>query len=421
MKSPHTIAILGYGVEGKSARLFLRKKFPKAIIEIRDKKNGPDYLKDLGEFDMIVRSPGVPYMLPEIQRAEKRGVMISSATKLFLHEFQREQNGRPTSIWTLDVHMVGITGTKGKGTTASMLLSILKTAKRKVFLVGNIGVPMLSIIPKISRGTVIIVELSSFQLQDLEESPHIAAILEIAPDHQDYHHSMAEYVRAKSNIARHQKKSDVCIYIKRNKYASSIARLSTGNKIAVDVVTEGEYWEDVLTVPGKHNTYNAAVAANVARALKIDEKYIEYGLKKFKGLPHHMEVVATKNGIRYINDSASTNPVSTKAALESIDTSVVLIAGGVDKNFDYTMLAPTIASRDIRGIVLFGQNRKTIFNALPRGKVIFADSLEDALKKAKGLAHAGDTILFSPASASFDMFKNSKDRGAQFSRLIKQG
>jgi UDP-N-acetylmuramoylalanine--D-glutamate ligase len=412
MKSPKHIAILGYGIEGKSAKRFLRTKFPKARIEVRDKKNGLDYLKGLEQLDMIVRSPGVPYLLPEIQRAEKQGVIVSSVTKLFFSALGRPAWGGQPPI------TIGITGTKGKGTTASMLLSILKAAKKKSFLVGNIGVPMLSVFPKLTRDTVTIVELSSFQLQDLDTSPHIAVVLEIAPDHQDYHHSMQEYVRAKSNIARHQKKNDTCIYIKRNKYAALIARQSKGKKIAVDVVTEGEYWEDLLTVPGHYNTYNAAVAANIARALGIDEKYIEQGLKKFKGLPYHMEVVETKNKIRYINDSASTNPVSTKAALESIDTPVVLIAGGVDKNFDYRILAPVVASREMRSIVLFGKNKKTIAAALPKANVVFSDSLVDAVHKAQNFAHAGDTILFSPASASFDMFKNSKDRGTQFSRLV---
>lgn len=405
MKPPKRIAIIGYGIEGKSAHRFLRTTFPKAHIEIRDKKENPDYLNDLESFDMLVRSPGVPYLLPEIQRAEKRGVAVSSVTKLFF------QYAKGT--------IIGITGTKGKGTTASMLLSILKAAKKKVFLVGNIGVPMLSVLPKLSRTTTTIVELSSFQLQDLKTSPHIAMVLEIAPDHQDYHTSMREYVRAKSNIARYQKKRDACVYVKRNTCSSAIARLSAGKRIGVDVVEEGMYWEDILTVPGQYNTHNAAVAANAARALSIDETYIAKGLRAFKGLPYHMEVAAVQNGIRYINDSASTNPISTKAALESISGPVVLIAGGVDKNFDYRALAPVIRSRDVRGVVLFGRNKKTIRDAIAYSGAQYARTLEEAILQSEKMLRGEGTILFSPASASFDMFKNSKDRGEQFSRIVR--
>ena len=231
------IAILGFGREGKSVLKFLKKSsaYRYSEITILDKKFNADYLKNLDRFDVIFRSPGVPFNLPEIQSAIKNGVKVSSATKLFFQQC-------PAPI-------IGITGTKGKSTTATLLYKILKNCAQKpwrkahtnkkysrhshynfasVYLAGNIGKPALEILPKLSKKSLVILELSSFQLQDLNYSPDVALVLDIFEEHLDKHKNFREYFDAKSNIARHQKKSDAIIYFADNKYSSAIAKKSIG-------------------------------------------------------------------------------------------------------------------------------------------------------------------------------------------------
>lgn len=401
------IAILGYGIEGRSAQKFLKKKYSSSKIEIRDKKRQSGrYLEDLGRFDIIVRSPGIKYLLPEIQNAKKNGVKITSPTRLFF-KYARGS-------------IIGITGTKGKGTTASMLYSILKCAGKDVRLAGNIGVPVLDILPNLSKKSIVIVELSSFQLQDMDISPHVAVILDIAPDHLDYHESMKEYVTAKSHIALHQKKNDVVVYIKNNLFARNIAKKSKGTKISVDVVREGEKLSNDVIIPGVHNMHNAAVAAAVARVFKIDENTIREGLRGFRGLPYHLEIVGQYNGVTYYNDSASTNPVSTIAALAAISGPKVLIAGGADKNFGYGILKNVIKNTNTYRVVLYGANRLKISSAIGRSaRIVMAKKLPEAVTLAKNIAQKGDSVIFSPASASFDLFTDAKERGHMFNRLVR--
>ncbi len=401
------IAILGYGMEGRSARRFLKKKYPHADIEIRDRKSSPNYLKDLEKFNMIARSPGIPYLLPEIQRAKKRGVAVTSATKLFFEHC-------PATV-------IGITGTKGKGTTATMLYRILKSAGKDVRLVGNIGKVALDSVPKLTKKSLVIFELSSFQLQDLDVSPHLAIVLEIAPDHQDHHKSIREYVDAKANIARHQKKKDLVVYLPGNTFSRQIATESKGRKIPAEAAELREIAGANIRAPGTHNLQNAFVAATAARALDVGIEDIARGLRRFKGLPYHIQLEKMVNGVSYYNDSASTNPIATAAALSAISGPNILIAGGVDKNFDYGILKPAMCKSAVCLVILYGANRSKIARQLSGCGVpaVFARDLSAALAAARRNAKPGDAVLFSPASASFDMFKNSKDRGKMFSRLVK--
>lgn len=329
-----------------------------------------------------------------------------------------------------------------------MLYQILKVAKKDVFLVGNIGHPALDILPKLKKNSIVIFELSSFQLQDLDHSPHIAVVLEIVPDHLDHHKFMKEYVDAKANIARYQRSGDIIFYTKENKYSRAIAQKSKGKSIPL---TWRPGRQVRLRVPGEHNMRNAAVAIAVARAFGVDDVAIKKSLERFRGLPYHTELVREVRGVKFYNDSASTNPISTKVAIETIREPKILIMGGVDKGFDYGILRAPIIKHDVRRVLLYGANKKKIRDQLlnARNKLNLKDSsfynekkltkylkdlpadrqakavitmcsnLQSALKRAFMIANAGDAILFSPASASFDMFKNSKDRGRAFSRLVQ--
>jgi UDP-N-acetylmuramoylalanine--D-glutamate ligase len=420
------IAILGFGREGKSLLRFFKKapRYRGAEIEILDQKQGKDYLKNLQRFDLVFRSPGVPYNLPEIQRAIKRDVKFSSATKLFFDLC-------PATI-------IGVTGTKGKGTTSTILYKILKKENRDVYLAGNIGVPAVDILPKLKKNSVVILELSSFQLQDLKKSPPVAVVVDTFPDHLDAHKTIKEYLDAKTNIVKYQKKSDVVFYFADNDWSKKIALRSPGKKIPL----RGEPF-------GLRK--NKTMAAAVAASLHCPPETIGSVIKNFRGLKHRMELVRSitlkshsyvlKNvRMTFYNDSASTNPQTAAAAILSLSRHphtlnakpypLILIAGGKDKNLDYAPLAEAIReSENVSAVVLFGENKGTIMRQVSgvRCQVKLVKNLNLAVSESYKIAkklinsqtHQLITILFSPASASFDMFKDYADRGEQFKKIVK--
>lgn len=412
------IAILGFAREGKSLLKFLKKskQFRNVTIEILDKDLDNNYLKNLNGFDMIFRSPGVPYNLPEIQKAVKNGVNFSSSTKLFFELCQSP--------------IIGITGTKGKGTTSTLLYQILKNSGKKAWLAGNIGKPAIEILSKIKKTDWIILELSSFQLQDLIKPAHypkIAVILDIFDDHLDVHKNFKEYTEAKSNLVKLQRPADIIFYFKDNEWSKKIAQKSRGVKIGIDGKPFGL-------------KKNFVIAAAVAAYLGCPNDVIIKTIKKFKGLEHRLELVSNikvghKKEIRIYNDSAATNPMTTVAAIDNFQGQpLILIAGGKDKNLDYKPLAERIKKFDLlRLVILFGENKEKIKQALQKNKdkelkIIEAKKIETVVKtayqEAKKLinssTHQLATILFSPASASFDMFKDYADRGRQFKKIVKK-
>ncbi|MDP2695683.1 MAG: UDP-N-acetylmuramoyl-L-alanine--D-glutamate ligase [bacterium] len=425
------VAILGFAREGKSLLKFLKKQpqFKKGPIDILDKKRDKNYLKNLYKYDLVFRSPGMPYNLPQIQKAIKNGTEVASITKLFFD--------------LCPAKIIGITGTKGKGTTSTLLYKILKAAGYDVQLAGNIGKPSIDILSKLDRKSLAILELSSFQLQDLDKSPTIAVVLDIFPDHMDVHKNMAEYTSAKSNICRHQKTNDKVFYFADNKLSKKIALKSRGKKIAITA-------PDDLS---KNNIMAAAVAKNLGCPAEI----IARTIKNFHGLEHRMELARTitltkqhshilppsreatdgrGENVRmlFYNDSASTNPQTAAKAILSLsnnNSATILIAGGKDKGLDYTPLAhATKKAGNVKSIILFGENKNKIKRALMGNKKLdikTAKSLEGAVKLAfsatRSLIANNQlliTILFSPASASFDMFTDYADRGQRFKNIVKQ-
>ncbi|HQA96008.1 MAG TPA: UDP-N-acetylmuramoyl-L-alanine--D-glutamate ligase [Candidatus Colwellbacteria bacterium] len=417
------LAILGFGREGKALKAYLRKKYPKEKITILDREIDPDYLRRLDDFDIVFRSPGVPYNLPEIQNALRKGTEFSSATKVFFDEVRKNKKGL----------IIGITGTKGKGTTSTLLYDILKAAKKDAYLAGNIGTPALTILSKLKKDSMSVIELSSFQLQGLGLSPDIAVVLDVFPDHLDVHRSVKEYLEAKSEIAKHQKKSDVVFYNKDNKNSFLIAKKSKGKKIPVSEKKFDLFSPADLKIAGPHNFKNAVMAAEIGLYLGIDPGTIKATVKKYKGLPYRLELVAKKNvggkSIEIYNDSASTNPETTAAAVKSFKEPIFLIAGGKDKNLDYGSLGATLQKSSVREAILFGENKEKIKKAIGKSKVkiILTDNLIKALAAAfedakKYLRFAPDEkaiIVFSPGATSFDMFKDYIGRGKKFSKLAK--
>jgi len=411
------IAILGFAKEGKSIFKFLKagKKYKNYKIEIRDQTQGKNYLKNLSSFDIIFRSPGVPYTLPQLYKARCSGIEISSATKLFFENVKKYRR-----------KIIGVTGTKGKSTTVTLIHKILKKSGFKTILAGNVGNPMLNVIRQAPKSDYIILELSSFQLQDLSVSPHIAVVLDVFPDHQNIHKSLREYYGSKTNIGRFQKKSDYIFYFKNNKLSSDLASKSPAKKIGVNVENNIQK--------------NKIMAATVAEKIGCPQKLIRKIVNNFRGLEHRLELTRImeyskakeKTRILFYNDSAATNPEATAMAIRSTKDSIILIAGGKEKKLDYSPLVKEIKkSKKVKVVVLFGENKRKLETKIaklkPGIKIIICPNLkyavELAYKNAKFLSgqnYPQISVLFSPASTSFDMFKNYADRGAQFKKEIKK-
>ena len=315
------IAILGFGIEGKGTLRFVRNKYPKAEITILDQKKDRNYLKNLDGFDIIFRTPGIPFNTKEIQRAARRGVNVTSATDVFL------TGARGT--------VIGVTGTKGKSTATTLIYEILKRAGRDVYIAGNIGKSTLDLLPKLRKNSIAVLELSSFQLQGVKKSPDVAVILDIFPDHMDHHKSFAEYVNAKSGIVRFQDSNDFVFYVPTNKISTALAKMSAGQKTSVSL---GDFPMN-LKILGQHNKQNAAVAAAVASRFGVSPLISLEVINKFTGLPYRLRLTRNLGGVSFYNDSASTNPQTTVAALRSFPgKSKILIAGGKDKNLNFKIL-----------------------------------------------------------------------------------
>lgn len=439
--SDKKIAILGLGIEGEDGVKFLLSQGvdsknitvfdQKPLEELKEKisqlgiKNyqlGKDYLKNgLRNFDIIFRSPAFKLSMPEIVEAKKKGAIITSATKLFFDLCP----GR----------IIGVTGTKGKGTTSSLIYQILKEAGKKVFLAGNIGEPMLALLPKLNRESWVVLELSSFQLQDLEKSPYVAVVLFIVSEHLDYHKDFKEYLEAKANIVKYQKKSDFAVLNADNKNSAALAKLtpakvfwfSRRKKVNGGFVDKGKIFvfdqlvgevKD-LKIRGEHNWENVASAVTVGKILGVSLEKIRKAVFSFKGLEHRLELVAKIKGVSFYNDSFSTTPETTIAAVKSFNQPLILILGGSDKGSDYRQMAKEIVSSTVKTVVLIGQMapkiKKELLVAGFKGKIIFRPkTMKEIVEKSFAEAKKGDVVLLSPACASFDMFKNYKDRGWQF-------
>lgn len=406
MKIVSKIAILGFGKEGKAVFKYLKQNGVKNIT-ILDKKINPAYLKHLKDFDIIYRSPGIYFGRREIQEAIKAGIEVSGCTELF---FQNKKG-----------LVIGVTGTKGKGTTSTLIYQMLKTSGKDVYLAGNIGKPAVEILPKLKKNSITVLELSSFQLQDLRYSPEIAVVLNIFQDHMDVHRTFKEYVDAKSNITKYQKRGDKVFYAADNKYSRDIAKLSQGKLIPIDHSKFKIFSSPDLKTLGNHNFKNAVTASMVVMSLGVLQKTIKKVAKQYKGLPHHLTLEGMIRGIKIYNDSSSTNPNTTAAAILAFSGDNVLIMGGSDKGLDYKPTTQALKKSPMRLVVLMGKNKRKIAKAVKGNKYVFAKSLKEALQIAIKNSKKGGSIIFSPGSASFDMFLDYNDRGEKFAGLVKKG
>lgn len=411
------IVIAGFGVEGQSNLRYFRGKFPEADFLVADEREKVDNLpenvayqtgfSELEDADLIVRSPSLP------PKKIKTSGQIWSATNEFFANC-------PATI-------IGVTGTKGKGTTCSFISSILRAAGKTVHLVGNIGVPALDILPKIKADDVVVYELSSFQLWDLQKSPHVAVVLMIEPDHLNVHADFNDYLAAKANIAKFQTADDYVVYNSQNEFSSSIADTSSAQKKEYPFVLSDDI-TSAIRLPGKHNIDNACAAIAAVKSIlpNVSDDEIKKGLSEFTGLPHRLKFVAEKYGVKYYDDSISTTPGSAIAALKAFAEPKILILGGSDKGADYSELAKEIAKQNMRLIIINGANADEIREVLREEKVdceivqLNMAGMKEVAKLAKNKAQSGDVVILSPAAASFDMFKSYSDRGEQFVTAVEE-
>lgn len=442
------VAVLGLGVEGKDLVKYLLGK--KAKVTVFDKKKekeldltgfekeaislkaGEDYsLEGLGEFEIVFRSPGVYRYLPEIIDAEKKGTEITSAVKLFFE--------------LCPAKIIGVTGTKGKGTTATLIYRILKASGLNTFLAGNIGRPYLELLSNLNEDDLVVLELSSFQLIDLKKSPHLSVVLNITEDHLDWHKDKQEYVSSKENIVKYQGKDDYSVinadyetpkkfseltkaqvfyFSKKGKVKGSYVKdekivLSTDSKEEIMGSTED------LLLKGKHNWENVTAAVCTASLAEASLEAIKNEIFSFKGLEHRLELVGEVKGVTFYNDSFATSPQPTIAAINSFDDPTTIILGGSEKGLDYQDLGKVVAeSKNVKNVILIGSVVDKIKESLNKsgfdGEIFDLDSksMREIVKKAHEVTPKGGVVLLSPAAASFDMFKDYKDRGSQFKKEV---
>lgn len=455
------IALLGLGMETISlAKFFIKNRIEFTVCDKRGRAQlkermrflvkqekwqlGKDFNKELYKFDIVFRSPGWPLFCPGIIEAQKHGAIIYSATKIFFD--------------LCPAKIIGVTGTKGKGTTSSMIYTMLKAGGKKVYLGGNIGKALFDFIDKLKKSDWVVLELSSYQTEDLRVSPHITVMTNIFPEHlapadpinPNYHKSFGAYLQAKLNLVRQQKKNDWLIVNNDNKKLK-VAALKHGSGKKIFFSTDGSQVKgcyvkqgkiilkvsnkkqevisiEKVRVPGDHNLSNICAASMAAYLAGVSINNIKKAIQNFKGLEHRLEFVRQTHGIKFYNDTFATTPEAATTAIKAFSAPKVMIIGGADKGVKYGQLARQLIKSNIRAVLLIGVTARKIYNEIRRadkkkrlevhvlGK---KKNMPSIVRQAYKLAQPGDMVILSPACASFDMFNNYKDRGEQFKEAVK--
>ena len=394
---------------------------------------GEDCLKNLKGFDIIFRSPSCMPNREEIQEEVNRGAILTSEIEMVLQM-------SPSTI-------IGVTGSDGKTTTTTLIYEIIKAKGYKCFLGGNIGTPLFTKIEEMMPEDIVVLEMSSFQLMDMEISPKISVITNITPNHLNIHKDYEEYIEAKKNIFKYQDNDGIVILNYDNELTREASKEANGkviffsrkeklsDGIILDNGTIKECKDKVrrhildaknMKLRGNHNYENACAAIAATSSLVDIDTQIDV-ISNFGGVEHRLELVRELNGVKWYNDSIGTSPTRTIAGLNSFDEEIILIAGGYDKHLDYQPLAKPILDK-VKALILMGQTADKIFYAVKEESEIqnkkietyMCESLEDTVKMAHKVAKSGQIVLFSPASASFDLFKNFAERGEKFKELVNK-
>lgn len=436
------IVILGFGMEGEASYRFLRRNFPEKQLFIADRNInlldkkidlmedanlevslGENYLNGIEEYDLILKAPGISLKDVDISKFQNK---ITSQLELFLEFF--------------DICSIGITGTKGKSTTSSLMYKILIDQKKEAYLLGNIGEPIFNDIESFTENTIAVIELSSHALEYVKRSTKIGIILDIYEEHLDHYKSLEKYIEAKFNLAKYQTSEDYLIYnfdnqfmndynfkYKENDYAVSLDNIpNTKNKVFLKdnfIYCNEEKCMDInekMNLKGMHNINNIMFILGVCQILNLDIKKVINSIKEFKPLEHRMEFVANINGVDYYNDSIATIPESTIDAVNAIKNVNTIIVGGKDRGVNLSELINFLKTSNIENIICLPKTGEYIKEGLESSnkKVYFTNELEEAVNIAKKVTKKSTVCLLSPAASSYGYFKNFEERGRLFKKYV---
>ena len=424
------IAILGYGLEGKSTLSFVLKHLPNKEVTVIDKNTniekmdnpnikyllGDNYLDYLNDFDLIIKTPGIS-LVDKTFNCE-----ITSEFALFLKYTKS--------------FVIGITGTKGKSTTTSLIYEIIKAQKDNVYLVGNIGIPLFDYIEDFNDDSIIVAEMSAHQLYDIKRSPNISIITNLYEEHLDYFHTLDNYYNSKLNIFRYQTEEDYAIYLEDNKELNE--RVKDSDIVAIkkplgekNISLDSIYLDNEKVFDlneekhliGHYNDLNIMMALEVARILNLDLNKAILSIKNFEGLDHRMKLVGVVNKRRFYDDTLATIPAASINSIKSIPNVKTLILGGMDRNIAYDEYIEFLKDSNLNNIICQPETGRYIYEKLKDledKNILFIDSLEEAVSKAYLLTKEDESILLSPAAPSYNVYKNYEEKSKDYIRLIKK-
>lgn len=443
------ILILGFGKEGESSYLFLRKHFPEKKLEIVDKNMnlltdkpylledinvevvlGKDYFRDIDYFDIVLKTPGISLKDFDISKFENK---ITSQLELLL-EF-------------VPCYTIGITGTKGKSTTSSLIYQMIKDQGKDVMLLGNIGEPIFNDIDDMKKDTILVLELSSHALEFVKKSPNIAILLDIYEEHLDHYSSMEKYIEAKFNVAKFQSKNDIFIYNASNKYMqefnfnykkSDYAIIEENDELSKTLnlksdnyvlINENRIYFNKTTLfdsklnmqlKGKHNENNVLFVLTVAKILNLNMEKAKNTIENFKNLEHRMEFVAEINNVKYYNDSIATIPEATINAVDALKNVNTLLVGGKDRGVELDSLYEYLKKSNIENIICLPKTGEYVYNSLKdtNKKCYLVKDMPEAVKLAKEVTKPNTICLLSPAASSYGYFKNFEERGKIYKECV---
>ena len=443
------ILILGFGKEGESTYLFLRKHFPEKKLEIVDKNMnlltdkpylledinvevvlGEDYFRDIDYFDIVLKTPGISLKDFDISKFENK---ITSQLELLL-EF-------------VPCYTIGVTGTKGKSTTSSLIYQMIKDQGKDVMLLGNIGEPIFNDIDDMKKDTILVLELSSHALEFVKKSPNIAILLDIYEEHLDHYSSMEKYIEAKFNVAKFQSKNDIFIYNASNKYMqefnfnykksdyaiieedselSKTLNLKSDNYVLINedriYFNKTKLFDSKLNMQlkGKHNENNVLFVLTVAKILNLNMEKAKNTIENFKNLEHRMEFVAEINDVKYYNDSIATIPEATINAVDALKNVNTLLVGGKDRGVELDSLYEYLKKSNIENIICLPKTGEYVYNSLKdtNKKCYLVKDMPEAVKLAKEVTKPNTICLLSPAASSYGYFKNFEERGKIYKECV---
>lgn len=410
------VTVWGNGIEGQAATVFLEgRNCTVTVVE------DPVQIPFSG---VIVKSPGISLYRNDIKIAKQYGAVFTSGTNLFMEAALLLPDFRPL--------LVGITGTKGKSTTSALVAHLLRAQGNHVALCGNIGDPAIAYANHISEYDIAVVEMSSYQCADFQYSFDISVILNLYPEHIDWHKTHEQYFHDKLNILTHRNPDQSVILNSRDALTAMYVK-NPQNAIYYDALNTihvlGEYFykgtqklfkTNVVPLRGEHNLSNVCAALTVVDQIGGDLMACEEALKTFQPLPHRLQTVAIKNGVTYVDDSISTTPETAMAAMTSFGYSrIILIAGGFDREQDYSEFAKFVAKKEVKVIALPQTGVRMADDiSMAGGEAVLARNMQEAVAKAASMARFGDIVLLSPAAPSYGVYKNFQERGEDFAKLV---